>query len=318
MSEAARPDDALHTDLQAFLLWLKQQRQASIHTQDSYRRDLTRLIDFLHAQDVTSWPAVDSSLLKQFIADERLGGLSLRSTQRRLSAIRSFWRYLSQRALAEGNPAAAIRTRRPPRELPAAPDVDQMFKLLDGPMPSMADESLWVRDQAMLELLYSSGLRLSELSNLTLSALDLRQGLVTLQGKGRKTRIVPVGNTARAALLRWLEIRRTFIRDEDVDRVFLSRHGQGIGPRNIEKRVALHARRCGLEMPLHPHMLRHAFASHLLESSGDLRAIQELLGHSDISTTQIYTHLDFQHLAHVYDKTHPRSRRKESRTGNES
>tara|TARA_R110001599_G_scaffold274270_1_gene475488 strand:- start:459 stop:1136 length:678 start_codon:yes stop_codon:yes gene_type:complete len=223
-----------------------------------------------------------------------------------LSAVRSLYQFLIREQLCKHNPAVDLRAPRSPRKLPRALDADLASQLLDD---SSDDDWLAVRDHAMLELFYSSGLRLSELAGLDISELDLPQGEVRVLGKGRKTRLIPVGRMAREALQRWLELR--LLTNTPEQALFIGKQGRRLTPRAIQLRV----RRWGVThigQNLHPHMLRHSFASHVLESSGDLRAVQELLGHADISTTQIYTHLDFQHLAQVYDKAHPRAKRKTS------
>jgi integrase/recombinase XerC len=232
-------------------------------------------------------------------------GLSGKSIQRALSALRSFYRYLLREKIVTCNPASGVSAPKSARRLPDTLNADQAARLV----ALEARDPLAVRDRAMLELLYSSGLRLSELVNLNIPELDLSAGSVRVTGKGRKVREVPVGAKARAALRDWLAVRTEFARTEEAA-VFVARNGRRLGARAVQQRLRQWAKRQGLEVPVHPHMLRHSFASHVLESSGDLRAVQEMLGHANISTTQIYTHLDFQHLAGVYDKAHPRARRK--------
>lgn len=225
--------------------------------------------------------------------------------QRRLSALRRFFKYLRQRNLTRIDPTAGVRAPRVRRKLPRPLDIEQVLRLLDIP----EDDELATRDRAMLELFYASGLRVSELAGLTWDRLDPNEGLVRVLGKGRRERIVPVGRHALAALKRWRTLHRDLTADDQL-RIFVSRRGQPLGVRAIQKRVAYWSQRQGLDQRVHPHQLRHSFASHILESSGDLRAVQELLGHANLSTTQIYTHLDFQHLARVYDKTHPHAKKK--------
>jgi integrase/recombinase XerC len=233
--------------------------------------------------------------------------------QRALSAWRQFFAWLGSRRLVDSNPVAAVRAPKSPRKLPKTLDVDQMGKLLaiDG------DSWLAKRDSAMLELFYSSGLRLSELAGLDLVALDLVDGLVRVTGKGSKMRVVPVGRMAIAALREWLLVRADSIPPGVAQQaVFVGQKGARLGTRAIQLRLQHYSMQQGMDAPVHPHMLRHAFASHMLESSGDLRAVQELLGHASISTTQVYTHLDFQHLAKVYDAAHPRAQRRTKQEDN--
>ncbi len=222
-----------------------------------------------------------------------------------LSAIRGYYRWLMREGLAEHNPAAAVKAPRSPRKLPQTLDTDAVTRLLDF----KADTPLAIRDKAIMELFYSSGLRLSELAALRWDQIDPSAGLITVTGKGNKTRVVPVGSYAAAALNEWRKVRGNFAGFEEPC-VFVSQRGKPISVRTIQSRIRHWARQQGIPQKVYPHLLRHSFASHMLESSGDLRAVQELLGHADISTTQVYTHLDFQHLASVYDKAHPRAKKK--------
>ena len=290
--------------LEQFLGHLRNERQLSAHTLAAYQRDLQNCCRFLEAQQVDDWSAVDNPLLRRYVASRHTSGLSGRSLQRELSAIRTLYHYLIRERLCRHNPALDLRAPKAPDRLPRLLDADQATQLLAEPAN---DDGLTLRDHAMLELFYSSGLRLAELAGLNMDQLDLGQGEVRVFGKRNRTRIVPVGRMARQALERWFKVRPAVT--EASQPVFVSLQGRRLTPRAIQLRV----RRYGVEQlgqHLHPHMLRHSFASHLLESSGDLRAVQELLGHSDIGTTQVYTHLNFQHLAEVYDRTHPRARRK--------
>jgi integrase/recombinase XerC len=224
-----------------------------------------------------------------------------------LSATRAFYRYLIGEGVAQYNPAEGVQAPKSPKKLPKLLDVDQAAQLLE-----IDDKDpLAIRDKAILELMYSSGLRLSELVMLNIDSLDLADAMVTVVGKGKKTRAVPIGEQARKAIKQWLKIRDNMANDEEFA-VFVSQRGNRISRRSIQQRLKLWAKKQGITNLVNPHMLRHSFASHLLESSGDLRAVQELLGHADISTTQVYTHLDFQHLANVYDDAHPRARKKKS------
>jgi integrase/recombinase XerC len=222
-----------------------------------------------------------------------------------LSALRSFFRYLQREGIVTKNPGVDVRAPKSPKRLPRALDADQMTQLLEIP----AQGALAQRDRAIMELLYSSGLRLAELVNLDLTGLDLADRTVRVTGKGRKTRIVPIGAKAITALRAWFK-ERAALAKADETAVFVGRNGRRLGARNIQLRLAQLGLRQGLPTKLHPHLFRHSFATHLLESSHDLRGVQELLGHADISTTQVYTHLDFQHLAGVYDQAHPRARRR--------
>ncbi|NLY58487.1 MAG: tyrosine recombinase XerC [Gammaproteobacteria bacterium] len=294
----------LQPALERFLDHLRHERQLSAHTLSAYQRDLLNCCRFLEEQQVDDWNRVDNALLRRYVAHRHQAGLAGRSLQRELSAIRTLYHYLIRERLCRHNPALDLRAPKAPNRLPRLLDADQAMQLLDAPDN---DDWLLIRDHAMLELFYSSGLRLAELAGLNLDQLDINQGEVRVLGKRNKTRIVPVGRKAREALRRWLKVRPSVT--DPSQPVFVGMQGRRLTPRAIQLRV----RRYGVEQlgqHLHPHMLRHSFASHLLESSGDLRAVQELLGHSDISTTQVYTHLNFQHLAEVYDRAHPRAKRK--------
>ncbi|HET6430899.1 tyrosine recombinase XerC [Dyella sp.] len=293
--------NAATAPVDAFLDHLQVERQASAHTLDAYRRDLGALDAWALAQGMAV-DALDAAHLRAFVANEHRRGLSPKSVQRRLSACRSFYRWLLRHGRIEANPAAAIKPPKAPRKLPQVLDPDEAKVLVEVP----TDTALGVRDRALLELFYSSGLRLSELCGLRWRDLDLDDGLVTVLGKGRKQRSVPVGSHARAALAQWRSQSQPGSNDAPL---FPGRNGP-ITPRAVQLRLRLLAQQQGLFKRVHPHLLRHSFASHVLESSGDLRGVQELLGHADIATTQIYTHLDFQHLSKVYDAAHPRARRK--------
>jgi len=288
------------SDVDDFLAHLSVERRASAHTLDAYRRDLDALSAWTAAQE-TDLVRLSAAQMRAFVAAEHRRGLSPKSLQRRLSACRSFYRWLLRHGRIAASPAAAIRAPKAPRRLPQVLDVDEASRLVEVP----TDAPLGLRDRALLELFYSSGLRLSELCGLRWHDLDLGEGLVQVLGKGRKQRSVPVGSHARTALAAW----RADQRPATDAPVFPGRNG-AITPRAVQLRLRQLAQRQGLFKRVHPHLLRHSFASHVLESSGDLRGVQELLGHADIATTQIYTHLDFQHLAKVYDAAHPRAKRK--------
>ncbi len=297
--------EALAGDVNRFLRSLRDERRLSPHTESAYARDLASLIEYCDAQRIPDWNGLDPQHVRNFAAQCHRRGLAPRSIQRRLSAARSLFRYLSREGKLRRDPAADVQAPKARRRLPVTLDADTMARLLEF----RADDRLGLRDKAIMELLYSSGLRLSELLGLDLADLDLRDRTVRVLGKGRKTRIVPVGKHAATALSRWLGERTGFAAVGETA-VFVGVNGRRLGPRIVQRRIAQWARLQGLPEHVHPHMFRHSFASHLLESSGDLRAVQELLGHANISTTQVYTHLDFQHLARIYDATHPRARRK--------
>ena len=289
----------------AFLEYLQHERGLSPRTVKAYQRDLEQLVTELERRDIRQLDGLGEHDVRAVVARLHRRGLGPKSLQRWLSAVRSLYRWLVKEGRAGSNPASAVRAPRAQRKLPETLDVDAVAQLLNF----VPDSTLAVRDKAIMELFYSSGLRLTELATLHWTQLDFHAGLLTVTGKGNKMRMLPLGGKAREALLDWRRARLEFASlDEPV--VFVSRSGKPISTRNIQARIRHWARQQGLPQTVYPHLLRHSFASHMLESSGDLRAVQELLGHSDISTTQIYTHLDFQHLARVYDKAHPRARKK--------
>jgi integrase/recombinase XerC len=278
--------------------------QRSPHTVSAYRRDLLALASHAAKAGLRDWAEIDAGHLSGFIATCHRRGLGGRSLQRRLSAIRAFYRHLERAGRVSRNPAQGLRAPKAQKRLPEVLDVDQSARLMAIP----GTDPLAIRDRALLELIYSSGLRVSEAVGLDLADLDLVEREVRVTGKGNKRRIVPVGRYAVGTMRSWLPVRAECTRPEE-RAVFVGRRGQRLSVRAVQKRVYEWGIRQGLDQRVHPHMLRHSFASHLLESSGDLRAVQELLGHADIATTQVYTHLDFQHLAKVYDATHPRAGR---------
>jgi integrase/recombinase XerC len=284
-------------------------RRYSPHTLAGYRRDLARLVAFCDEAKLASFAHVHQADIRQLAAQSHRRGLKGKSIQRMLSAIRSFYQYLIRQRLCRHNPALGVSAPKIPRQLPVTMDTDQLSQLLSA----AAGDWIEVRDKAMVELFYSSGLRLSELTGLNVLDLQLREGLVTVTGKGNKTRTVPVGREAITAITAWLQVRASQLRDPGETALFISQRGQRINPRTVQARLKQMAAQQSMGRNLHPHMLRHSFASHVLESSSDLRAVQEMLGHANISTTQIYTHLDFQHLAKVYDAAHPRAQRKGKR-----
>ena len=281
---------------------LETERRLSPHTLSAYRRDLQALLGFARRHSLVL-EEMDSHGVRRFAAQCHRRGLSPRSVARRLSAVRCFFAFLLKAKEIGSNPAVGVQAPKPSRRLPSTLDADQMASLL----AMQGDDPLTVRDRALLELLYSSGLRLAELAGLDLGDLDVSDRTVRVTGKGSKTRVVPVGKPALEALRGWIEVR-TGMAGPTERALFVSRRGTRLAPRTVQQRVQRWARRQGLPVGVHPHMLRHSFASHVLESSGDLRAVQELLGHASLSTTQVYTHLDFQHLAQTYDRAHPRAK----------
>ena len=292
-----------------WLASLKNERRLSRDTTAAYRHDLRAFVDWCGGAGLSSFKGLDAGHVRSFAAAAHRGGLDPRSIQRRLSALRTFFRYLMREGVLKANPAVEVRAPKGAKRLPEPIDVDRMARLLEALPAGTSPDALETRDRAILELFYSSGLRLGELVGLDLGDLDLADHTVRVTGKGRKTRIVPVGAKATAAYAAWLLERPRHARAAE-RAAFVGRNGRRLGTRAVQLRVAAWARRHGLDVKVHPHLFRHSFASHLLESSHDLRGVQELLGHANISTTQVYTHLDFQHLARVYDEAHPRARRR--------
>jgi len=291
--------------IERFIAHLTHERRVSGHTAAAYRRDLNQLQSFCERRGIPAWSALDHASLRAFAAAEHTAGMNPRSIQRRLSAVRTFLEFLMREGEITRNAALDVRAPKTRQRLPATLDADQMAHFLEF----RGDDTLSRRDKAIMELFYSSGLRLGELVGLDRGALDLKDRTVRVDGKGAKTRILPIGRFAVTALREWLK-ERSLLPKQDEAAVFVGRNGKRLTPRAVQLRVNAWARRRGLGVHVHPHTFRHSFASHLLESSTDLRGVQELLGHADISTTQIYTHLDFQHLAKVYDSAHPRARRR--------
>ena len=308
--------NGIQRDIDRFLNHLRDERRLSAHTISAYRRDLEKFTDFLTRREITTLRQLVVAQARMFPAQLNQSGLSSRSIQRALSAVRTLYRYLLRESKVAINPfltardvghRQAVIAPRAERRLPPTLSIEEIAQLVTIDPRTDLDR----RDRAILELFYSSGLRLAELSGLDLGDLDLGDAVVRVMGKGAKTRIVPIGGYAREAVLAWLNVRPACARESE-QALFVNRSGTRLGARAIQQRVAVWAQRQGLGRRVHPHMLRHSFASHVLESSSDLRAVQELLGHADISTTQVYTHLDFQHLAQVYDNAHPRARRKKA------
>ena len=288
-----------------FLRYLELERRMSRHTVKAYRLELAALAVYCDAHGIDKWAALQVGHVRDFAAQSHKGGLAPRSVQRRLSAVRSFLTYLGgEGLLIRGNPAEGVQAPKANRHLPGILSVEQMNTLLD----IQGDDPLTLRDRAIMELMYSSGLRLSELVGLDVSDVDLRDRTVRMNGKGSKQRIVPVGSKALEAIQRWLRARRTLSKWLG-PALFVGRSAERLTPRNVQMRVAYWAKRQGLGVHVHPHMFRHSCATHLLESSRDLRAVQEFLGHANISTAQIYTHLDAVHLTKEYKAAHPRAMR---------
>ena len=298
---------------QLLSMWLKERiiQNQSEHTISAYQRDLT---DFFHFCEVKKLQLqdIEASDLREYLAERvERDQLSSSSLQRHLTSIRQFMKWAEQGQYLVQNPSEDFKLKRQPRPLPGMIDIETINQILDQAAPEkILDQQLWLRDKAMLELLYSSGLRLAELQGLSFKDIDFNRMLLRITGKGNKTRIVPFGQKAKDSLLLWMSVYRIWQGDLRADfSVFISRKGQTLTPRQIENRVKFQAQRAGVNVDLHPHLLRHCFASHMLSASGDLRSVQEMLGHSNLSTTQIYTHVDFDQLAKVYDQSHPRAQK---------
>ena len=296
-------DSPLFACVDRFLRYLGVERQLSPITLTNYQRQLDALIALADEAGLKSWQQCDAAQVRSFAARSRRAGLGPASLALRLSALRSFFDWMVSQGELAANPAKGIAAPKIPRHLPKNIDVDDVNRLLDIDL----NDPLAVRDRAMLEVMYGAGLRLSELVNLDIKHLDLESGEVWVMGKGSKERRLPIGRNAVAWIEHWLDLRGLFGTDDDA--LFLSKLGKRISARNVQKRFAEWGIKQGLNSHVHPHKLRHSFATHMLESSGDLRGVQELLGHANLSTTQSYTHLDFQHLASVYDAAHPRAKR---------
>ncbi len=295
--------------LQKYWDYLRIERQLSAHTLLNYQRQLSAVVEILQQNDLQTWQQVTPGVVRFILADSKKSGLKERSLALRLSALRQFFSYLVMQGELKVNPATGISAPKQSRLLPKNIDQEQIGKLLNN----QSKEPIDIRDRAMLELMYSSGLRLSELQGLNLSSINTRVREVRVLGKGNKERILPFGRYASHAVQEWLKVRLLFNPKDDA--LFVSSLGNRMSHRSIQKRMEIWGVKQGLNSHLNPHKLRHSFATHMLEASSDLRAVQELLGHSNLSTTQIYTHLDFQHLAQVYDNAHPRAKRKNKKTG---
>lgn len=293
--------------LDQFIQMLRTEKYYSGHTCSNYRRDLNLFQSFLLGQNIDNWVQVGYADVSAFAAKRHRQGRKSRTIQRELSSIRSFYQFLIHNEVVSKNPALEVSAPKPDKPLPKTCDAETIGRLLQLNDNS---DALLVRDVAIFELIYSSGLRLAELVSINLDDIDLAQQQLVVTGKGNKTRYLPVGSKAVKAVQRWLRLRQDYSKDANLEALFLSRQGKRISARNVQSRLNQLIHRQALDQHISPHMLRHSFATHLLESSSDLRAVQELLGHVNIATTQVYTHLDFQHLARVYDAAHPRARRK--------
>lgn len=290
-----------------FLQMLKSEKFYSPHTCKNYTRDLQLFVDFLHSRDIQHWHDVDYRSVSAFAAQRFRQGKNGRTIQRELSSIRSFYKYLMRQNVVQNNPALEVKAPKTAKKLPKTCDSEQIAQLLQ---PHTHDDPLTIRDLAIFELIYSSGLRLAELASLNMDSINYDSKQLRVTGKGNKTRYLPVGKKAVEAIQKWLRFRPATIKNAKQVALFTSKQGNRLSHRSIQSRLQKLLKSQALGMHVSPHMLRHSFATHLLESSSDLRSVQELLGHADISTTQIYTHLDFQHLAEVYDKAHPRAHKK--------
>jgi integrase/recombinase XerC len=298
----------LNDYLDQFIQTLRSEKYYSPHTCSNYRRDLQRFQAYLGERAIDNWPGVGYNDVSGFAAQRHRQGRKSRTIARELSSIRSFYQFLIRCSVVAKNPALEVSAPKSDKPLPKTCDpesLEQLLRVTDD------HDELLLRDIAIFELIYSSGLRLAELVGIDLDDIDLTQQQLVVTGKGNKTRHLPVGSKAVSAVQRWLRVRPNYCRDNAQKALFLSKPGKRISARNVQSRLNHLIQRQGLGQQLSPHVLRHSFATHLLESSSDLRAVQELLGHANIATTQIYTHLDFQHLAKVYDAAHPRARRKE-------
>ena len=288
-----------------FLQFLETEKRYSQHTVENYSKDIDDLESFCSAKKINGWDEINPHHLRTYASQIFIDGLGARSIQRKLSAIRSFMNYLVRENLLRTNPADGIKTPKAPKKLPGVLDVDQINQLLN----IKETDPISLRDKAIMELLYSSGLRLAELVALNPIDLNIQDRSLTVIGKGNKKRMLPIGSKAIDAIKAWIQIRSQ-IAAPDEEALFVGNRGNRLSRRSIQSRINHWSKKNGLTQDVYPHLLRHSFATHLLEASGDLRAVQELLGHKDISTTQVYTHLDFQHLAETYDKAHPRSGKK--------
>lgn len=305
----------LETPIKLLSMWLKERiiQNQSEHTIAAYQRDLTDFLNFCEYKKLRL-EDVEASDLREYLASRvEQDQLSSSSLQRHLTSIRQFMKWAEQGQYLQQNPSEDFRLKRQPRPLPGMIDIETVNQILDQAAPEKPiEQQLWLRDKAMLELLYSSGLRLAELQGLKIKDIDFNRQLLRITGKGNKTRVVPFGSKAKQGLIEWLKVYRIWQGNFTAESaVFISQRGNTLQPRQIENRVKLQAQRAGVNVDVHPHLLRHCFASHMLSASGDLRSVQEMLGHSNLSTTQIYTHVNFDQLAKVYDQAHPRAQKNE-------
>lgn len=300
--------------MQLLAMWLKQReiQNQSRHTLHAYERDVSDFLLFCASKNI-ELNDVEATDLREYISQKvEYQKLSSSSVQRMLSAIRQFMKWAEHGQYLVFNPTDDFQLKRKPRPLPGLVDIETIHQILDQAAPEKdIEQQMWYRDKAILELLYASGLRLAEVQSLKIKDLDFNRQLLRITGKGNKTRVVPFGSKAKDAVMQWLSIYPLWNGDFVADaQLFITQKGNPLGVRQIENRVKFQAQRAGVNIDLHPHLLRHCFASHMLSNSGDLRAVQEMLGHSNLSTTQIYTHIDFDRLAQVYDQAHPRAQQK--------
>ncbi len=300
--------------MQLLSMWLKEReiQNQSKHTLQAYYRDVSDFLNYCENQKL-ELNNIETTDLRSYLANKvERHQLSSSSLQRMLSSIRQFMKWAEQGQYLAFNATDDFQLKRQPRPLPGMIDIETINQILDQPEPeSEIQKQLWIRDKAILELLYSSGLRLAEVQGLTIRDVDFNRQLLRITGKGNKTRVVPFGEKAKNAVMQWLQLYPSWHGDFVPEaNIFITQKGNPLGARQIENRVKFQAQRAGVNVDLHPHLLRHCFASHMLSNSGDLRAVQEMLGHSNLTTTQIYTHVDFDHLAQVYDQAHPRAQAK--------
>jgi len=297
--------DGSDKSVERFFHYLENEKRYSLHTCSAYRRDLNNFLEFISRYEINNWETVTIHHSRQYVSYLHQQKQSAKSIQRKLSSLRSFFHYLMRENILAANPVEGVKAPKVEKHLPKVLDVDQVQQLF----AKNESDPLLLRDLAMLELLYGSGLRLSELVGVNLNDIDLSDHSLRVTGKGSKTRLLPLGEMAIIALNKWLAVRSDWLKTEQLA-VFITKKGTRISPRSVQARLQYWGKKQGLNTGLHPHRLRHSFASHLLESSGDIRSVQELLGHANLTTTQIYTQLDYQHLAQVYDQAHPRAKKK--------
>lgn len=288
---------------ESYLSYLENEKRYSLHTCSAYRRDLKEFHRFITSLNIECWTAVNVHHSRQYAAHLHQNQQSPKSIQRKLSSVRSYFRFLMRDNVLDENPLEGVITPKVEKHLPKVLDVDQVQQLFS----QSESTPILLRDMAILELLYGSGLRLAELISTNIRDFDLSDKSLRVTGKGGKTRLLPLGRMALLALKKWLPVRKDWLKDEEMA-MFITQKGRRISPRSVQARLQFWGKKQGLNTGLNPHRLRHSFASHLLESSGDIRSVQELLGHANLSTTQIYTQLDYQHLARVYDQAHPRAK----------